>query len=360
MSYFQTNIETIARVEPHPNGDVIEIAYLEGKEFTFVPRKGSFVAGDKAFHIMVDSLVPADILALIGLEGKLSGVAKNRVKTLTLRGVMSQGILVPLDVLFNSTYGPTLRAVQEAGSNDYTTALGITKYEAPEIPCHTANLVALPAGLSKYDIESAQVFPEVLTRLLDIPVSITEKLEGSNYSATLFEDQSLKVNQRMHSIQPIEGAVHDFWKITDDLGIPDKLKAIQAAYYPNQQITFYGEFIGPGYQSNIYKLAHKTVRFFEIKVNGKFLDEEILMKLAIEFAIPLVPNLSRNTTLREWLAGRTLIEASNGPSVLNPKHLREGIVIRPLKEEWIKTERNPFMRLILKQRDPVYLAKTGN
>ena len=60
-------------------------------------------------------------------------------------------------------------------------------------------------------------------------------------------------------------------------------------------------------------------------------------------------------TLREYLDGKTVKEASNGLSILVPglNILREGIVISPLKEKYVMH----FGRLILKQRSPEYLLK---
>ena len=58
-------------------------------------------------------------------------------------------------------------------------------------------------------------------------------------------------------------------------------------------------------------------------------------------------------TLREWLDGKTIKEASNGESELHPV-LREGVVIRPLEEQ----RDDKFGRIIIKQRSPEYLAKS--
>jgi hypothetical protein len=50
-----------------------------------------------------------------------------------------------------------------------------------------------------------------------------------------------------------------------------------------------------------------------------------------------------------------LIEQNPG-HVFIPNKIREGIVIKPMEEEFI----HGFGRLFLKQRDPIYLDKTGN
>jgi hypothetical protein len=67
----------------------------------------------------------------------------------------------------------------------------------------------------------------------------------------------------------------------------------------------------------------------------------------------LVPCLAKKVKLKTWLNGKTLAEAANGESLLH-KTLREGIVIRPILENY---DADIGGRLILKQISPEYLAK---
>ena len=60
------------------------------------------------------------------------------------------------------------------------------------------------------------------------------------------------------------------------------------------------------------------------------------------------------TTLRTWLKGKTIKEASNGPSTLKPDVRREGIVIKPVQELYAEFG-GRSQRVILKQRSPEYL-----
>ena len=69
------------------------------------------------------------------------------------------------------------------------------------------------------------------------------------------------------------------------------------------------------------------------------------------------PTLGYNVTLREWLNGRTIQEASNGKSLLAPDRLREGIVVVPMVEQKVQWGDLSVKRLMLKQRSPAYLAK---
>ena len=97
---------------------------------------------------------------------------------------------------------------------------------------------------------------------------------------------------------------------------------------------------------------------FDAKLDGTYLNAKPFEEL---FAPQnRVPVIASGGILRDWLAGRTLQEASNGMSLLNPKVRREGVVIKPMVEESIDFGDGCLQRLILKQRSPEYLAKEGD
>lgn len=95
---------------------------------------------------------------------------------------------------------------------------------------------------------------------------------------------------------------------------------------------------------------------FDIKIGGRYVAPD-----AFENWLPdpmvRVPVLAKGVTLREWLNGRGIQEASNGMSLLNPNVRREGIVIKPMTEEYVDFGDGHRQRLIIKQRSPLYLAK---
>ena len=114
--------------------------------------------------------------------------------------------------------------------------------------------------------------------------------------------------------------------------------------------------LGPGINGNIYEFKDLQIRIYDMRILRHFFPWQQMREFALQTGLPLVPVISEGPTLREWLAGRTLVQASSGLSVVNPKTLREGVVIKPLQEQYVRG----VGRLIIKQRDPVYLAKTGN
>jgi len=90
MSSFQVTVEKLV-ILPHPNADALELAQVSG--YRAVVAKGRYVTGDLACYIPEQAVLPPDLIAELGLEGKLAGPAKNRVKAVRLRGELSQGIV---------------------------------------------------------------------------------------------------------------------------------------------------------------------------------------------------------------------------------------------------------------------------
>ncbi|HIE02205.1 MAG TPA: RNA ligase (ATP) [Thiotrichaceae bacterium] len=356
MAFFGVTKEVIASTFLIENADAIEGATLVGSTFEFVIRKGLFKKGDTVLYFPIDSLIPQWVLEKLGLVGRLSGSDKNRVKTVRLRGQISQGIVADLDLL-EGMPEPEAESDQETESQLITEFLGIEKYEQPVIPCNTADLVRLPIGLSAYDIEGADRYVEVAEVLMPQRVEMTEKIEGQNFSVTYSAlKDKIYVNQRKFSIEPIEGAVHEFWKVAEEKGIINFVQALKADY-PKQNITVYGEFIGPKVQSNIYKLKGFEVKLFDIKINEEWLTPDIRQSVIEKHFGNLdihVPILATDVILEEWLNGKTLVDASHGISQLH-KTTREGIVIKPM----IESRHEKIGRLIIKQRDPIYLSKTN-
>jgi len=358
MSAFAVSLERIAEVWTHTNADRLEMARLASMSYQFVIAKGSYTAGNLVVYFPIDSLLPDPLIAAIGLTGKLSGPGANRVKTVRLRGEISQGVVAtPQDIIPNWNSGEGFYEGQ-----DVTELLGVTKYEPPMIPSQAGNLRPLPPLVSVYDIEGAERFgPQVEQYLLDAPVMITEKLEGSHFSISLYRSgeyaDEIVVSQRRFRIEPIEGAEHDWHKAARVSGLRDKLPAIRAEIEqligrPVEVLTLRGEMIGVGIQGNYYKLPAQQVKIFEIEADGAPLGVEPYMAIVRQFDLDAVPTLASHVTLREWLDGRSMAAASNGKSEINPAVIREGIVIRPIEEA-----RSELLgRVIIKQRSPEYLA----
>ena len=343
MSTFVVALRRIGRVRPHPNADRLDLAEVEGLTFQFIVPRGAYRSGDPVIYFPIDALLPDALAVRLGAKNYLAGPLMNRVKTARLRGEISQGLVASPKAVAED--------VEWTFGVDYAPRLGVTKHDPPPIVCAAGTLRPLPAGVGVYDVEGGDQFPDLVDALLDEPCLITEKLEGANWSATRTPDGRTFVSQRQHTIEPAEGVEHDFWKAARELGWLDVLEALGRDRFPGRLVTLRGEFVGPKVQKNLYGLKRNEIFLFDIEVNGEPLGADAFLEAAE--GRPTVPVLSRGATLRAWLAGRTLREASTGPSALGPK-LREGVVVKPARER-----RHPTLgRLFVKQRSPEYLAAT--
>ncbi len=351
MSTFAVTTEVIEKIWTHPNADSLELAKLEGMGFQFVIPRGQLSEGELILFFPVDSLVPDYILEYVGLTGKLSGPKKNRVKTIRLRGELSEGLLIPPRQL-------GLFPITKVGL-DMTEKLGVTKYEPPENLSKNARTRTLPPEIKYYDIEGAQRWPDVVEALMDIPVLVTEKIEGSNYAAMLKRDGTFVVCTHGQQVEELEGCTHTWWEVTRKQDIQAKAQELLDNRPLADYVIIRGEVVGPKIQGNYYNLKDFRLYVFDVEFDGQPVDAAEYEELFFLFDAMLAPCESYGKTLREYLKfmhKETVQDASNGPTQLVVDLLiREGIVIRPMTEQtWPR-----LGRVILKQRSPDYLLKTG-
>ena len=360
MSSFKVEYTKISKVYIHDNADALELANVDGKTWQFVIKKGEFKVGDHVIFFPVDSVLPKDLVDHLGIGNFLAGANHDRIKTVKLRKQISQGFVTSVQSILGYIirFPETREAFQQPGyieNADYTSILGVIKYEPPAVVSKNADLVRLPGFVPSYDIEVCDNFPNIVEMLMDKVVVISEKLEGQNWGISIDAMDNVVVNQRNYALRQNGGeGIHTMIAVSEEEGWVDIVKQIKVKYAPLGTVAIRGEFLGPGVQSNIYMLKKHTIRIFEIELNGKPVGAIEMLGIAHEFSIGnVVPILSQDKTLREWLNGRTIQEASNGKSVLKTDILREGIVVKPSNEETVEG----FGRLFIKMRSPEYLAK---
>lgn len=354
MALFVVPVKKIEAVWPHPNADRLEMARMEGVSWQFVVAKGEYQPGDTVVYFPIDSVLPERVIELLGVRAFLAGPGKNRVRTARLRGEISQGLVMSRAKLALLVEDPSFEPALET---DLRELLGVTKYEPPPIFSDSIALVAMPEFVVPFDIEGVDNFPHIAELLMDLPVIITEKLEGTNFWCSVTPAGEIRVGQRNYAIRELEGRGENvYWRCARRQGIIDL--CLDYARTHSCVFTLRGELLGPKIQDNYYELPDHRVMLFAAEANGQYLPSAELFRLLPDPALG-VPQLTPPTetkpmTLREWLAGRSVRSASDGQSLLNPRRLREGIVVVPAQEQ----SHPQIGRLILKQRAPLYLAKT--
>lgn len=120
----------IDAIAPIPKSDFLELATVGVWEV--IVSKGMYQPGDTALYLEIDAAIPLDHKVLETFDKKRLKVTEDElgafavIKTLRLRGVLSQGL-----ILNKSSYATLDIANKPAGTN-VTEALGVYKYVSPE------------------------------------------------------------------------------------------------------------------------------------------------------------------------------------------------------------------------------------
>ena len=250
-------LATIRRIDtlrPIPDADAIECAVVGG--WTCVVKKGEYAAGDLAVYCEIDSWIPHEIAPFLS-KGNFprvyNEVKGERLRTVKLRGQLSQGLLLPFAIM-KPFFVDTL-FTEGADVSDF---LGITKYEAP-IPAQLAGEVKgmFPGWIQKTDQERVQNLTEEFVHWLKEQHTweVTEKLDGSSMTVYL-RDGEFGVCSRNLELKPSE--TNSLWKVAvcNDL----ELKLRRA----NRNLALQGELIGEGIQGNPYKIKGQDFFLFDI------------------------------------------------------------------------------------------------
>lgn len=302
-------VQEIAEILPIKKADRIETVRVLG--WYVVVKKGDFKVGDKVVYAEVDSKFPEKE------EFAFLKDSNYRVRTVRLRGQVSQGLCLPLDVLPEGNY--------EVG-DEVTELLGVTKYEPP-IPAVLNGEVkgAFPGFLEKTDETRVQVLQEILTKFKGVRTVITEKLDGTSSTFYLNRDEFGACSR---GLELLEDDKNTYWKMAHKYDIESKLRKL------GRNIALQGEIIGASIQKNKYGLenSERDLRLFNIYDIDKseYLGHKEFTELAEQLEIPTVPVIDENFELIDNID--ELVELSKGRSMLNKKIHREGVVIKGFEE----------------------------
>lgn len=243
-------IRRILNILPIENADAIELAQVDG--WNVVIKKGEYKIGDQVVYLEVDSWVPHELAPFLS-KGKdpkeFNGVKGERLRTVKLRGTLSQGLILPLRTGFggypflNKKDGE-IEFVDEG--DDVTELLGIQKWERP-IPAQLAGQVRgyFPINIPKTDQERVQNIP--LDQYLGELYEVTEKMHGASCTFYLDLDGEFHVCSRTLDLKP--DADNAYWKAAYKYEVEHRMRELGLIGYAIQ-----GELCGEGINGNNYKL----------------------------------------------------------------------------------------------------------
>jgi len=339
------SIRIIKEIKPIENADGLELAIVDG--WNCVVKKGEFVIGQKGIYFEIDSFLPFgsyfDFLAKYGTK-KLFGVEGIRIKTIRLRGQLSQGLILPL-----STFNGVINEDSEVGT-EVTELLGVQKYEIPE-PAHLAGNISwnFPSFLKKTDQERIQnLFDTYKEEYKDVSFEVSLKLDGS--SMTVFCIDTTKYSTKVIEKLKLNGEIFDsyfgvcsrnfeltkneentFWKVAIEKELDIKLYNFCQIY--NRNLSLQGELMGPGIQGNRENLSHFEFFLFDIWDidTQKHLTPKERFAISLELDIKIAPIIFKNYKIfEEFKTIEEILEFANGKSLNHP--VREGLVFKSCQE----------------------------
>lgn len=347
MTEWAAQIVRIEKVEKHPNADALDIVTVLG-DYPVVSKRDEYNVGDITCYLPIDTIVPdteqfyflCPVLRedyeengevkskIIGPKYPVGSVPEKyrRIKAKKIRGHYSQGMLFPV----SKTNTNKLWQIGES----IVDVLGLKKYEEEEednIPnakkSRGANAEKAPQGwaIPYYDIESARKYLNCF--LPNEEIVLLEKLHGSN-AAFCHDGNKLIVKSRNYYKRRDEEDM--WWDAAIRYSLEDKLSK-----YP--MLVFFAECIGQvkgfRYNSEVKEGSLCTKLFFfdvwDIK-QSKYLDYDDSKNLIINAGLDPVPELYRGS----WTDKNNMYAYSEGMTNLGGKHIREGWVMKPIKERY--------------------------
>ena len=261
------SVRKVDKVLPIEGADLIEKASIGG--WTVVVKKGDFNEGDLAVYFEIDSFLPntpefsflKDLRTFNGKEGY-------RLRTVKLRGTVSQGLLLPLKDF------AVLDGIKVEEGNDLTSLLEIVKWEKP-VPVQLAGKVKgnFPHFIRKTDEERVQNIPlSELEQYKNDWFIETIKIDGSSMTVYVISEDDVDIDNtpiikittgvcsRNLDLKETDG--NSFWEANKKYNITEKLKLYFAKH--ERAIALQGELYGEGIQNNRWNLIGRNFTVFNI------------------------------------------------------------------------------------------------
>lgn len=358
MSRALASVRKIDALDPIPGADKILKATIGGWQLVTAKDNG-FKVGDLVVYLEIDSWVPTKIADFLskGKEPRVyQGVQGERLKTIRLRGQLSQGLILPLELAVKEYAGSDHDSGEELSEvfyegADVTDILGVLKWE-PEI---AANMQGKQRGnfphfIRKTDQERCQNLKKELAEHLSKGTwfEATGKMDGSSMTVYCKTEWEFAVPAPYHAGTTVGVCSRNIDLQLDQTGnsfvdyaLNNRLLQRLQAYCEVgfRSLALQGELCGPGIQENKDGLTEITFFLYDIwdidkqaYVSPKERQEILKDLAAMGDPIKHVPALGDYTLSeigdQDNLIAK-LLEFADGPSFLgfntNP---REGIVFK--------------------------------
>jgi RNA ligase (TIGR02306 family) len=353
----------IGDIIPIPGADNIELVLVSG--WQAITKKGEYQVGNKVVVATTDAVIPQELSDRMEVTNYLR--TGQRVRTVKLRGVYSECLLIPFKYLFPNYIEKNVKE-----GDDMMEILGITKYEPPvkQIQLSSGRKIKYkdnPNFGVYYKFPNLKNVTGMFTE--EDYVQITRKIHGTNARYGIVKKSKLSLWDKVKRFFGNEWAGYDYIygshnveKGSDSQGFysTDVWRTIAERYkikeklwdYINTYLTpevvgsgiiLYGEIYGAGIQKNYeYGLSDMEFVGFDLVQNGKYVDvlsTKYTIKYIIELPyVEIVYKGMWSQEIQDRFVFNNFIEGTKVP--------HEGIVIKH-----ISGERNKVAKVI----NPAYL-----
>lgn len=302
-------IREIVNISPIENADRLELAKVSG--WNVVIPKGKHQVGEKVAYFEIDSFLPESNPLFDnftkrstkrGIDANGSVIRGHMLKTIKLRGQVSQGLIMSLDDI-----GLSPDSSQDEVDN-WAWENGVSKYR----PVTSGGSLVLNSFPSKYarktDSQRVQnLSDDFLASLNKDDWYATEKVDGTSATFFVDDDGVFRAASRNWEIT-LEDTSH--WSLaTEKFNLPELMS-------PGQVVQ--AEIYGEGIQSNPLKINGVDIAVFSTK-NITEKDGEIFT-LVENKRVPVL-DIALPDTVEEAVAQ---VDGMN--SSINPAELAEGVV----------------------------------
>lgn len=354
MSSHRVEVVKIAEILPHGNADRLELAKISG--WQVVIGKGNFSVGQLALYIPVDSVLPNSLEIRLFPVGSKITLKKGRIRSIKIRGQMSQGMIIPLTDLADELV--SLGKIKDSDAkfregDDWAEDLGVTKYEPPEPEFggskgtrgKQASKNQINPNFKKYtDIENIKWYTDVFQK--GEQVYISEKLHGTSarygcvprHYEGLFAPVRAAVMgflAKMGIVKPyqfvygsrncqLHTGSNQSWYKEDVYSKILYQESIKARLQPGECI--YGEIVGHSIQKNYtYGCGPGEHKFYvyDVMIDGKWLDYPAFARWCSDRGFEPVPRLYVGPWSQE-----VHMQYRDGESTLGGQKIREGVVVK--------------------------------
>jgi len=310
------SVQVVEEVAPIEGADMIEKIRIKG--WWVVTKKDQFKVGDPCIYYEIDSLLP-DIpqYSFLSKGNKIkktildNGVVVEgwRLKTVRLRGQVSQGLALPLS---DFPFLPTTIV-----GTDLSADLQVYKFDPP-LPASLAGEAKglFPGYVPKTDEDRIQGMPEMLEKYRGQRFYRTSKIDGTSCTVLKYDNE---LNVCGRKLNYIESPNNTMWRLAIKYNLKEKL--------PNN-FAIQSECAGEGIQKNRHVLKGIDLYafyVFDIEKN-QYLKLNDMIHFVKDLGMKTVPIIEDNFILNHTMD--EILALANAPCPFNPNVPQEGTVFR--------------------------------